>query len=59
MITIAPTSSRTASVIRNTLRLPGTRLPRSESTPSAKAMSVAAGIAQPCMVSGSPQLIQA
>ena len=26
----------------------GTRLPSSASTPSAKAMSVAAGIAQPC-----------
>ena len=43
--------------VRNILRPIGTRLPSSMSTPSAKAMSVAAGMAQPSIVSGLPQLI--
>ena len=37
----------------------GTRLPSSIRMPSAKAMSVAAGIAQPLMSTGLPQLNQA
>ena len=36
-----------ASVEKNTLIAGGTRLPRSESTPSANAMSVAMGMAHP------------
>ena len=47
MMLAAPRSSTTATLSKNTRRLAGTRLPSSASTPSAKAMSVAAGIAQP------------
>ena len=36
-----------ASAVRKTFSEAGTRLPSSDSTPSAKAMSVAVGIAQP------------
>ncbi len=50
-------SSKIASEVRKTLTLVGTREPSSESTASAKAMSVAAGIAQPCRAEGSCQLI--
>ena len=39
-----------ASAARKTRSEAGTRLPSSEITPRAKAMSVAAGIAQPCAV---------
>ena len=46
-----------ASVVRNTFSASGTRLPSAASTPSEKAMSVAAGIAQPLSVEGSLQLI--
>ena len=46
-----------ASVVRKTFRASGTRLPSAASTPSEKAMSVAAGIAQPLSVEGSLQLI--
>jgi hypothetical protein len=42
-----------ASVMRKTLSEVGTRLPSSSSTPRANAMSVAAGIAQPCSATGS------
>ena len=41
-----------ASAARKILSEAGTRLPSSEMTPRAKAMSVAVGIAQPRMVSG-------
>ena len=44
---MAPMSSTIASVSRNSLRLAGTRGPSSASTPTANAMSVAIGIAQP------------
>ena len=54
MMTMAPRSSRIASVSRKILSRGGTRSPRSESTPSAKAMSVAAGIAQPRSVRDRP-----
>ena len=37
----------------------GTRLPSSDKTPSENAMSVAAGIAQPLVATGSPQVIHA
>ncbi len=55
-ITIAPGSSRIASVSRKTLSDGGTRPPTSAITPSAKAMSVAAGIAKSFSVSGLLQL---
>ncbi len=45
-----------ASVVRNTFKASGTRLPSAASTPSEKAMSVAAGIAQPRSATGSLQL---
>ena len=47
MIATAPMSSTIATVVRNSLSDAGTRGPSSASTPIAKAMSVAAGIAQP------------
>ena len=47
MIATAPRSSAMATVVRNSFSEVGARLPRSASTPIAKAMSVAAGIAQP------------
>ena len=47
MIATAPRSSAMATVVRNSLSEVGARLPSSASTPIAKAMSVAAGIAQP------------
>ncbi len=47
-----------ASVVRKTFSVSGTRLPRAASTPSEKAMSVAAGIAQPLSVAGSLQLMR-
>jgi hypothetical protein len=56
MMTTAPRSSMMASAVRNTLSEVGTREPRSDRTPSAKAMSVAAGIAHPLAVAGSPAL---
>ncbi len=45
-----------ASAARNTFSAAGTRGPSSDITPSAKAMSVAVGIAQPRAVSGEPAL---
>ena len=45
-----------ARAVRNTLSEAGTRGPSRDSTPRAKAMSVAAGMAQPRKVAGSPQL---
>jgi hypothetical protein len=44
---MAAMSSTIASVRTKSLRLRGTRGPSSASTPTANAMSVAAGIAQP------------
>ena len=52
-------SSMIASESRNSFKLRGTREPSSASTPSAKAMSVAAGIAQPRSATGSEKLISA
>ena len=46
-----------ASAVRKTFSEAGTRLPRSDSTPSAKAMSVAVGIAQPGSASGLARLM--
>ncbi len=46
-----------ASARRNTLSEVGTRGPNSASTPTAKAMSVAAGMAQPCSAVSSVQLM--
>ena len=46
---MAPMSSATASVSRNTLAAMGTRLPTSVTTPTAKAMSVAIGTPQPSL----------
>jgi hypothetical protein len=57
MTTMEPRSSTMASVVRNTFSVSGTRLPSAASTPSEKAMSVAAEIAQPLSVDGSLQLI--
>ena len=48
-----------ARAVRNTFSDTGTRDPSSASTPSAKAMSVAAGIAQPRSVSGEDQFTAA
>ena len=45
-----------ASAVRNTLIDIGTRLPSMDSTPSAKAMSVAVGMAQPRNAAGSARL---
>jgi hypothetical protein len=56
MMTTAPRSSMIASAARNTLSEAGTREPSSDSTPSAKAMSVAVGMAQPRIASTSPWL---
>ena len=56
MMIIAPRSSKIASVSKNTFNDTGARLPTSARIPSAKAMSVAAGMAQPLIVSGLPQL---
>ena len=47
MIATAPRSSAMATVVRNSFSEVGTRVPSRASTPIAKAMSVAAGIAQP------------
>jgi len=54
MIATAPRSSAMAIVVRNNLSEAGTRLPASASTAIAKAMSVAAGIAQPRANRGVP-----
>ena len=56
MISTAPRSSMIASAARKTLSEVGTLSPSSDSTPSAKAMSVADGMAQPRSVAGSFQL---
>ncbi len=50
---MAPISSKIASEVRNTLIDDGTREPRSIKTPSANAISVAAGMAQPEIAFGS------
>jgi hypothetical protein len=55
MIRMAARSSKIASVSRNTLSGVGTRSPKTLSTPRAKAMSVATGIAQPSAAGGSPR----
>ncbi|MNY59050.1 hypothetical protein D3C86_1954560 [compost metagenome] len=49
---MAPRSSMMAKVIRNSLSDVGTRLPNRASTPRAKAMSVAVGMAQPPTAGG-------
>jgi hypothetical protein len=54
MMMIARRSSRMASAVRNILSETGTREPRRASTPRAKAMSVAVGMAQPRIFSPSP-----
>ena len=46
---MAPMSSATASVSRKIFAASGTRLPASVTTPTAKAMSVAIGTAQPSL----------
>ena len=53
IIIIAPKSSITANAVKNIFREVGTRLPNSDKIPKAKAISVAAGIAQPRAASGS------
>ncbi|MOA11850.1 hypothetical protein D3C78_1318090 [compost metagenome] len=53
MITIAPRSSIIARAIRKIFNATGTRLPNNASTPSANAISVAAGIAHPWRAIGS------
>jgi hypothetical protein len=53
MIAIAPTSSMTAMVTSITLIEGGACVPRIASTATAKAMSVAVGIAHPCAQRGS------
>jgi len=50
MISTATMSSMIASASRNTRTLAGTRRPSRASTPTANAMSVAVGIAQPACV---------
>ncbi|MNT12916.1 hypothetical protein D3C72_1478640 [compost metagenome] len=52
MTMIAPRSSMIARVIRKSFSDTGTRLPSSASTPRAKAMSVAIGMAQPATAAG-------
>ena len=56
MIAIAPMSSMIAMASNRALSATGTREPSRASRPSAKAMSVAAGIAQPRKFSGEPRL---
>ncbi|MNC64638.1 hypothetical protein D3C76_1433150 [compost metagenome] len=53
---MTPRSSIIARASRNTFRLVGTRLPSKAITPKAKAISVAAGIAQPWRVTSSAPL---
>ena len=53
---IAPRSSKIARVNKKTFSELGARDPTKANTPKAKAMSVAAGIAQPLIVSGVFQL---
>jgi hypothetical protein len=55
-MTSAPKSSMMAIVSKNNLSDAGTRLPNNDKIPKAKAMSVAAGIAQPLKATLSPQL---
>ena len=47
MTNTAIKSSITAKAVKNTVKPTGTRLPKREITPIAKAISVAVGIAQP------------
>ena len=56
MIMMAPISSNIARDVRNIFMLVGTREPNKDNIPSANAMSVAAGIAQPFMAVASPAL---
>ena len=56
MIMMAPMSSKIAREVRKILRLIGTREPSNERMPRAKAISVAAGIAQPELAFLSPRL---
>ena len=54
MMIMAPRSSMIASASRKIFSSAGARGPSSVRTPSAKAMSVAVGIAQPRSVAGLP-----
>jgi len=53
IIIMAPTSSKIANDVKKILHEIGTREPNKLKMPSAKAISVAAGIAQPCIAVGS------
>ena len=53
---IAPMSSKIANDVRKILMLVGTREPSNVKTPSANAISVTDGIAQPFMAKGSSLL---
>ncbi len=57
MMMIAARSSTTAIVDSSSFIPTGTREPSSDRMPRANAMSVAAGIAQPCIAVASPRLI--
>ena len=54
-MTIAPKSSKIANESKKSFKALGTRLPSSITTPTAKAMSVAVGIAQPLSAKLSPK----
>ena len=51
MIKMPPKSSMIANAVKKTFNDNGTRLPSNDKTPSENAISVAVGIAQPCMFS--------
>ena len=51
MIKMPPKSSMIANAVKKTFNDNGTRLPSKDKTPSENAMSVAVGIAQPCVFS--------
>ena len=55
MITMAARSSKIASASRNAFSDTGTRSPNARSSAKAKAMSVAAGMAQPSIAPEFPQ----
>ena len=59
MITMAAMSSKIANEVRKIFTLTGTLEPSSDRMPSAKAMSVAVGIAHPYIARLSPLLNQA
>ena len=57
-MTIAPISSNIATLSKNSFKLKGRNLPKMVNTPTANAMSVADGIAQPLTATGSSMLNQ-